>query len=62
MFIKIKNDKLDLIASIFENETFVSFDVCCEDQEFRNLVIENSLKPTSDIVKILTDYANDNLI
>ena len=41
MGIKAKNDKLDLIASIFENETFASFDVCCEDQDFRKLVIDH---------------------
>ena len=62
MGIKAKNDKLDLIASIFENETFASFDVCCEDQDFRNLVIKNAMKPTSEIVNILTNYANENLI
>ena len=62
MGIKAKNDKLDLIASIFENETFASFDVCCEDKSFRDLLIKNALKPTSEIVSILTNYANENLI
>ena len=62
MGIKAKNDKVDLIASIFENETFVSFDVCCEDESFRDLVIKNAMKPTSEIVNILTNYANENLI
>jgi len=59
---KAKNDKLDLIASIFENETFASFDVCCEDESFRDLVIKNAMKPTSEVVSILTNYANENLI
>ena len=62
MGIKAKNDKLDLIASIFESETFASFDVCCEDESFRDLVIKNSMKPTSEVVSILTNYANENLI
>lgn len=62
MGIKAKNDKLDLIASIFENETFASFDMCCEDQDFRNLMIKNAMKPTSEVVSILTNYANENLI
>ena len=59
---KAKIDKLDLIASIFEGETFASFDVCCEDESFRDLVIKNSMKPTSEVVSILTNYANENLI
>jgi hypothetical protein len=62
MGIKAKNDKLDLIASIFEGETLASFNVCCEDQDFRNLVIKNAMKPTSEVVSILTNYANENLI
>ena len=62
MGIKAKNDKLDLIASIFEGETLASFNVCCEDQDFRNLVIKNAMKPTSEVISILTNYANENLI
>ena len=62
MGIKAKNDKLDLIASIFEGETSSSFDVCCEDLDFRNLMIKNAMKPTSEIVQILSNYANENLI
>ena len=62
MGIKAKNDKLDLIASIFEGETFASFDLCCEDESFRDLVIKNTMKPTSEVVSILTNYANENLI
>ena len=59
---RAKNDKLDLIASIFEGETSSSFDMCCEDQDFRNLVIDHAMKPTGEIVKILSNYANENLI
>ena len=62
MGIKAKNDKLDLIASIFEGNTYASFDVCCEDLDFRNLMIKNAMKPTSEIVQILSNYANENLI
>ena len=59
---KIKNDKLDLIASIFEGETFASFDVCCEDKDFATLLIENAFKPTDQVVDILVDHANQNLL
>ena len=59
---KMKNDKLDIIASLFEGETLSNFDICCEDLEFRNMVIENSSLPTLDIVSKLVDYANENLI
>jgi hypothetical protein len=62
MGMKAKNDKLDLIASIFEGNNCTSFDVCCEDLDFRNLMIKNAMKPTSEIVQILSNYANENLI
>ena len=62
MGIKMKNDKLDLIASLFEGETLSNFDICCEDLEFKNMVIQNSSLPTLDIVSKLVDYANENLI
>ena len=62
MGMKAKNDKLDLIASIFEGETLSSFDMCCEDQEFRSLMIKNAMKPISEVVQILSNYANENLI
>ena len=62
MGIRAKNDKLDLIASIFEGNTYASFDICCEDETFRSLVIKNAMKPTKEIVSILSNYANDNLI
>ena len=59
---KIKNDKLDLIASIFEGETFASFDMCCDDIEFSTLLIQNAFKPTDQVVDILVDHANQNLL
>tara|TARA_R110000803_G_scaffold127006_1_gene194525 strand:- start:345 stop:545 length:201 start_codon:yes stop_codon:yes gene_type:complete len=59
---KPKNDKLDLIASIFEGETCANFNMCCEDLEFRKLLIENAMKPTIEVASMLTDYANENLI
>ena len=62
MGIRAKNDKLDLIASIFEGNSYASFDMCCEDETFRSLVIKNAMKPTKEIVSILSNYANDNLI
>jgi len=37
MGIKAKNDKLDLIASIFEGNNCASFNMCCEDQDFKKL-------------------------
>ena len=57
-----KNDKLDLIASIFEGKTFASFDVCCEDKDFATLLIENAFKPTEKVVNILVNHANQNLL
>tara|TARA_R110000796_G_scaffold92738_2_gene197114 strand:+ start:938 stop:1126 length:189 start_codon:yes stop_codon:yes gene_type:complete len=62
MGIKAKNDKLDLIASIFEGDNCCNFNMCCEDSEFKKLLIENATKPTGEVVKILSDYANENLI
>jgi len=59
---KAKNDKLDLIASLFEGETFASFDMCCDDTEFTALLIENAFKPTSQVVDILVNHANENLL
>ena len=57
-----KLDKLDVIASIFEGENCCSFNGCCEDSEFKKLLIENAMEPTLEVVKILSDYANENLI
>ena len=62
MGMQAKNDKLDLIASIFEGNNCASFDMCCEDQDFRNLMLKNAMKPTGEVVQILSDYANENLI
>ena len=62
MGIKAKNDKLDLIASIFEGETFASFDMCCEDKDFATLLVENAFKPINEVVDILVNHANENLI
>ena len=59
---RAKNDKLDLIASIFEGNNCASFNMCCEDLEFKKLLIENATRPTGEIVKILSNYANENLI
>ena len=59
---KAKNDKLDLIASIFEGNNCASFNMCCEDLEFKKLLIENATRSTIEIVSILSDYANENLI
>jgi len=59
---RAKNDKLDLIASIFEGNNFASFNICCEDLEFKKLLIENATRPTGEIVSILSNYANENLI
>jgi len=58
----MKNDKLDFIASLFEGETFSSFDLCTQDKGFRSLVIANATKPTHQVVGLLVDYANENLI
>ena len=60
--IQMKNDKLDLIASTFENETFSSFDLCAEDASFRKLLVNNAGRPLNDITRILVNYANENLI
>ena len=59
---RAKNDKLDLIASIFEGNNCASFNMCCEDLEFKKLLIKNAMKPIGEVVKILSDYANENLI
>ena len=59
---KPKNDKLDIIASMFENETFTEFNLCCEDETFKQLLLDNSKKPINDVVSILTKHANNYLI
>ena len=60
--IQMKNDKLDLIVSTFENETFSSFNLCAEDASFRKLLVNNAGRPLNDITRILVNYANENLI
>jgi hypothetical protein len=55
-------DKIDQIASIFEGWTCANFAICCEDSEFRKLLIENVNEPLTDVASLLTDYANENLI
>jgi hypothetical protein len=62
MGIKAKNDKLDLIASLFEATTTADFNLCCEDEQFKKLLIKNAMKPSIDIVNILSDYAERELI
>mgnify|MGYP003314793352 CR=1 FL=1 len=62
MGIKAKNDKLDIIASLFEAATLSSFDVCCEDEHFKELFVNNAMKPTATVVNILIDYAERELI
>ena len=55
-------NKIDQIASIFEGWTRANFAICCEDSEFRKLLIENVNEPLTDVASLLTDYANENLI
>jgi len=59
---KMKHDKLDFIASVFEGETLSSFDLCTQDKGFRSLVVEHATKPLDQVVELLVDYANQNLI
>ncbi len=62
MGIKAKNDKLDLIASLFEAATLSDFNLCCEDDYFKQLLIHNAMKPTATVVNILIEYAERELI
>jgi len=57
-------EKANYVASIFEGETYSSFDLCCEDEIFKNLFINGvkSDKSIIDIANVLTNYANENLI
>ena len=59
---KPKLDKLDIIASMFENETLAPFNLCCEDEKFKQLLLDNCKKPINDVVSILTNHANNYLI
>jgi len=56
--------KANQIASIFEGETCSSFLICCEDEEFNNLIVAG-VKSNQSIITVantLCDYANENLI
>jgi hypothetical protein len=55
---------ISIIASMVQNETMANWDSLLEDNDFKDLVIQ-SIKKNNDIkviVKILSDYANNNLI
>ena len=57
-------NKSNLIAMGVENETAAIFDVLLEDETFKKMAIKE-LKSNNDIfksVKILSHYANENLI
>jgi hypothetical protein len=55
---------ISVIASMVQNETMANWDSLLEDNDFKDLVIQ-SIKKNNDIkviVKILSDYANNNLV
>jgi len=56
--------KANLIASIFEGETYSSFDLCCEDEDFKKIFVSGvkSNKSINDVATVLCNYANENLI
>ena len=57
-------NKYNIIASQVENDTTASFPMLMEDEDFKKLVTKE-LKSKKDIfesVKILSKYANENLI
>jgi len=56
--------KIGIVASMVQNETMADWNALLEDDSFRNLVVQtlktkNNIK---EIVKILSDFANNNLI
>ena len=57
-----KGDKLDIVASGFENRTTAIFDECITDEGFRKLFIDNASESTSFLISALSDYAESNLI
>mgnify|MGYP003154503853 CR=1 FL=1 len=57
-----KGDKLDIVASGFENRTTAIFDECITDEGFRKLFIDNASESTSFLINTLSDYAESNLI
>tara|TARA_R100000541_G_scaffold55714_1_gene64733 strand:+ start:301 stop:489 length:189 start_codon:yes stop_codon:yes gene_type:complete len=56
--------KANLIASIFEGETCSSFELCCEDKDFKDLFITGvqSNQGIDSVANVLCNYANENLI
>ena len=57
-------NKYNIIASQVENDTTANFNGLLEDEDFKKLVTKE-LKSKKDIfesVKILSKYANENLI
>ena len=55
---------ISVIASMVQNETMANWYSLLEDNDFKDLVIQ-SIKKNNDIkviVKILSDYANNNLV
>lgn len=56
--------KINIIASMVINETMADWNSLLEDNDFKNLVIQNlkSKKDIKSIVKTLSDYANNNLV
>lgn len=57
-------EKINIIASMVRNETMADWNSLLEDNDFKNLVIQNlkSKKDIKSIVKTLSDYANNNLV
>ena len=56
--------KINIVASMVQNETMADWNALLEDDSFRNLVVQtlktkNNIK---EIVKILSDFVNNNLI
>jgi len=56
--------KIGIVASMVQNETMADWNALLEDDSFRNLVVQtlktkNNIK---EIVKILSEFANNNLL
>ena len=58
------HNRANLIATIFEEETCSNFNLCYEDEEFKNLFIigVTSYQSIIQVAETLTNYANENLI
>ncbi len=56
--------KYNLLASIIENKTTTSLPLLLEDEEFKNLFIQEmkSTNSISESIKKLAEYANNYLI